>query len=88
MLELGEIPLSMDDKWFLYCQGNVFHLHMSWDGLEIFQGNIIKSIQKDDLWLISAVRTSLDWSCQNRDRKQFITNFLQSVIRNHLNLYQ
>lgn len=43
MLSYGCIPLSMDDKWFVYFENNVIHFFRSWTGVEIFQAEFIPS---------------------------------------------
>ena len=33
----GLIPQDMDDKWFIYLEGNTLNLHRSWTGICIYQ---------------------------------------------------
>jgi hypothetical protein len=36
-ISLGLIPQEMEDKWFIYLDGNTLYLHRSWTGLCIYQ---------------------------------------------------
>lgn len=38
----GFIPKDMDEKWFIYFENGVIHLHRSWTGYEIFNAPIYK----------------------------------------------
>ncbi len=33
LMRQGMIPLEMEDKWFLYCEGDTLHVHRSWSGI-------------------------------------------------------
>jgi ADP-ribosyl-[dinitrogen reductase] hydrolase len=61
-LQLGRIPQSMDDKWFIYCEDGWLFLHRSWSGLCIYQVHLEPS---DEGWKIVEVRVNDDAS-QNR----------------------
>lgn len=37
----GFIPQSMEDKWFIYLEGDWLHFHRSWTGTCVFQLKII-----------------------------------------------
>ncbi|MEO1260233.1 MAG: hypothetical protein AAFZ15_15665 [Bacteroidota bacterium] len=53
-LELGNIPINMDDKWFIYVEDNIIHFFRSWTGIEVFQAEIIY-VEKDK-WIINELR--------------------------------
>ena len=36
-IQAGHIPEDMDDKWFMYADGDVLHCHRSWTGLSVYQ---------------------------------------------------
>ena len=36
-LSRGLIPQAMEDKWFVYLEGDVLHFHRSWTGICIYQ---------------------------------------------------
>jgi hypothetical protein len=36
-LSHGFIPQEMEDKWFIYLDGNTLHLHRSWTGICIYE---------------------------------------------------
>ena len=59
-LELGEIPLSMDDRHFKFSRNNRFHVIYSWTSKEIYGGEITKIIDSD-MWLIDVVKISKEW---------------------------
>ncbi len=50
-VSLGVIPKDMDDRWFIYLEGEWLHFHRSWTGFCIFQvrleavGNSFKVIE-------------------------------------------
>jgi hypothetical protein len=37
LLKLGFLPLTMEDKWFIYFENNTLHFHRSWTGVCIYQ---------------------------------------------------
>jgi ribA/ribD-fused uncharacterized protein len=37
LLSRGLIPESMDDRWFIFCEGATLYFHRSWTGLCIYQ---------------------------------------------------
>lgn len=43
LLSYGNIPLRMEDKWFVYYQNDIIHFFRSWTGVEIFQAKFILS---------------------------------------------
>lgn len=34
---IGSIPQEMEDKWFIYQEGNGIHFHRSWTGLQVWK---------------------------------------------------
>ena len=36
-LARGHIPESQDDRWFIYVEDDVVHIHRSWTGFSIFE---------------------------------------------------
>ncbi len=37
LIRLGLLPLQMEDKWFIFFEDPVLHLHRSWTGYETFR---------------------------------------------------
>jgi len=36
-LQQGLVPLDMDDRWFLFCEGTTLYCHRSWTGKLIYR---------------------------------------------------
>lgn len=86
MLELGTLPLSMDDKWFQYCENNTFHFFRSWTGIEIFRGEII---QVDETkWRIENVIASKEFKKNTQARISLLQDLLKYGIQRKMRLYQ
>ena len=79
-LELGILPLSMDDKWFGYCQENEFHFYRSWTGIEMIKGKLIRSDSNENEWSIHQVYLSREWYKVSKGVKDPITDLLKSLI--------
>lgn len=58
-LELGIYPLSMDHKWFMFCENNEFHFLRSWTGIEFYSGKFIEA--DNNQWCIAQVITTKTW---------------------------
>lgn len=39
-LRVGHIPVSMDDRWFVFCEGDRVFVHRSWTGICIFEATL------------------------------------------------
>ncbi|MBK0013678.1 hypothetical protein [Stenotrophomonas sp. S41] len=48
----GLLPLEMEDKWFLYYQGNALYMHRSWTGVCIARVHFVS--EGDRLHAVSA----------------------------------
>jgi hypothetical protein len=57
----GIIPKAMEDKWFIFLEGDSLHFHRSWTGAEIY---CIRLQHEEDQW-----RVSDSWV--NRDPEQY-----------------
>lgn len=53
LLEYGNIPRQMEDKWFLYLENDVIHYLRSWTGIEIFKANLENTV--NDQWSIQTL---------------------------------
>ncbi len=87
VLEFGETPLSMDDKWFVYCSDNEFHFYRSWTGIEIFKGEMTKSTLDHGQWEINKVSVSNEWNVSLEEKKELIQDLLMGGIRRKLEVY-
>ena len=57
-LRLGNIPQTMEDKWFWYVEGSTLYAHRSWTGYCIY----IIEFKEDDHHIVTV----------NRDPKQYL----------------
>lgn len=48
----GLLPLEMEDKWFLYCEGTTLYMHRSWTGVCIARVHFVS--EGDGLHAVSA----------------------------------
>jgi len=85
-LELGEIPLSMDDKWFLYCFNNEFHFYRSWTGIEMFKGTLIESNKEEGNWIVDKISVSKHWDPILGEQKAAIITLLKLGISRRLKI--
>jgi hypothetical protein len=68
-LACGHIPESQDDRWFVYVEGDVAHIHRSWTGFCIFEVELTPS---GDGYEVAAA-----WA--NRDPEQALDPAFDSV---------
>ncbi|WP_338766921.1 hypothetical protein WAF17_04785 [Bernardetia sp. ABR2-2B] len=78
MLELGIIPLSMDDKWFQYCKDNRFSFIRSWTGIEIFRGQILPSKTENEWVLCNITSNKSFFMSMDKEEKE---NLLRDLIK-------
>lgn len=43
-IRLGLLPEQMEDKWFLYFEGDTLHMHRSWTGYENYRVRFVPTI--------------------------------------------
>ena len=60
-IQRGFAPKSMDDRWFIFYEGNTLYLHRSWTGHCIFEADFEKN---DEEYIITQLRA-------NRDEEQY-----------------
>lgn len=41
-IRFGLLPVSMDDKWFMFMEDNHLHLHRSWTGHGIYEAEFVR----------------------------------------------
>jgi hypothetical protein len=63
-LQLGHIPTSMDDKWFIFYEEGWLYFHRSWTG------NCIYWLRLDGS--PGGVRTLESWVCRNKRHYDFV----------------
>lgn len=61
-LELGFIPLQMEDKWFVYMENNSIHFLRSWTGIEFFSAQFVEN---QEGWTITTINISTDFESHN-----------------------
>jgi len=62
-ISLGCIPRDMDDRWFIYLEGEWLYLHRSWTGFCIYQVRLEA--------VGNSYRISESWV--NKDREQYVS---------------
>ncbi len=77
-LEYGRIPLSMDDKWFIYMEKDTIHFIRSWTGIEIFDAKLEQI--DEDKWTIAVLRTINDEKFNQVNRLSDFSTLLESYI--------
>ncbi len=55
-IRLGHQPVSMDEKWFIYCRHDRLYLHRSWTGHGIYEAQFEKT--EDGYRIAEAVVTN------------------------------
>ena len=85
-LELGETPLSMDDKWFIYCENNTCHFIRSWTGIEMFKGQIVLGDSISEEWKIKNIIASRSWDSSIDEKKKLVHELLEYGIKRKLKL--
>ncbi len=58
-LRQGNLPREMEDKWFLYMEGNTFYAHRSWTGYCIYK----IAFQEDGRHIVTANRDPEQYKC-------------------------
>jgi len=86
--ELGEIPLSMDDKLFMYCSKDEFHYYNSWTGVEIFKGKLERSRTTKNEWKIKEIQSSKERKCNIDEKTNQITNLIKHGIKRKMKLFE
>lgn len=86
--DLGDTPLSNDDKWVMYVSENEFHYHRTATGLEVFRGELIKTKHANNDWIIKEILASREWNSSIEEKKQLISNLIIFGIKRRLKLYQ
>jgi len=76
--ELGTYPLSMDHKWFMYCENDIFHFLRSWTGKEFFKGELVKIDQEQ--WRITAIKTDKTWQASKAEKLLYIQELIEGKI--------
>ena len=80
ILELGITPTQMEDKWFIFQEGNKIRFFRSWTGTEFYQGELKK--KENGKWHFENFRIHLDNNKVDKDKeisyfKKFIEIFFE-----------
>lgn len=51
----GWLSQSMEEKWFIYFEDGVLHIHRSWTGYEIFRVHLSPEVDKPGHWSVKLV---------------------------------
>jgi len=86
--DLGDTPLSNDDKWVMYVSENIFHYHRAATGIEVFRGELINTKHSNDDWRIKEILASREWNLSLEEKKQLISTLINYGIKRRLKLYQ
>lgn len=86
--DLGDTPLSNDDKWIMYVNDNVFHYHRTSTEIEVFRGEIINAKNSNEDWFITEILASREWKSSIEEKKQLISSLIKYGIKRRLELYK
>lgn len=78
LLEYGDVPKQMEDKWFSYVESNVIHYLRSWTGIEIFKASLEKT--ENDLWCIREVQVSNNPESSGVNRSSLFKDLIKARI--------
>src|SRR6059036_193907 len=60
-ISLGLVPQEMEDKWFIYLEGNTLYLHRSWTGICVYEVEFQES----------GMKYTVHRALANRDKTQY-----------------
>ena len=86
--ELGDTPLSNDDKWIMYVKNNVFHYHRTATGIEVFRGEILNAKNSNEDWMITEIFVSREWKSSMQEKRELISSIIKYGIKRRLKLYK
>ncbi len=86
LLEYGNIPQQMEDKWFSYLENNVIHFLRSWTGIEIFKANLESTA--NDRWAIQTLHLNNDPESLGVSRSNLFKDLVELRIRRMQNVTQ
>ncbi|MBM4107339.1 MAG: hypothetical protein FJ255_00740 [Phycisphaerae bacterium] len=72
----GLIPSQMEDKWFLFLEGDVLHCHRSWTGVCVYEVRFRKEGERFHVAECSVNRDPDQWACTDDAEDAGIVAFL------------
>jgi len=78
-LSYGLRPLEMEDKWFIYLDGDTLNLHRSWTGHQIYQATI-KKVEDQDRYDFETVLVETDLDRHKLDSPDAARDVFSSLI--------
>jgi hypothetical protein len=73
----GHIPYEMEDKWFIYFEGDTLYLHRSWTGYCIFVADFARV---DDRYEVTRLLVNRDPEQVNHmDDAEYVAFFLETI---------
>ena len=77
---MGNTPIRMEDKWFIFQDENKIRFFRSWTGIEFYQGELRK--RSENKWIFDRFRTQLDDNEMEVSMfKKFLSAYLESRIK-------
>ncbi len=56
-IEAGLLPEAMEDKWFIYFEGNHLYFHRSWSGVCVYIGHFVEN---DGVYTMTSIDANRD----------------------------
>src|SRR5712664_2091235 len=78
VLRRGLIPVEMEDKWFVFCEGNSLFFHRSWTGHCVYRAEFTNH---GDRVQVTGAEVSADGEYYRRGPDSHETAQLRSLIR-------
>jgi hypothetical protein len=78
VMRRGVVPQDMDDKWFIFCDGESLFFYRSWSGYGIYRVDLR---EQDNQWVVAraSVTTNTDhYQCDTDERE---ASRLDTVVR-------
>lgn len=81
ILEMGNTPIQMEDKWFIFQEENKIRFFRSWTGIEFYKGEL--KIRNDKKWEFNKFWIHLDNNEMDKEKeksmfKRFLEVYLES----------
>ncbi len=80
-IRLGYIPSIMDEKWFIFMEGDRLFAHRSWTGLGVYEATFTPT---DGGYIVSSASVTGDRAQYKRSSDQDESQILEALIAGHL----
>lgn len=73
-IQMGLIPMQMEDKWFIFYEEGWLYFHRSWTGFGIYKTELVKEGEVYCISEFQVERNTEKYSCEedDEDRRNFI----------------